>query len=338
MKNKSNSFSFLIVIYSAFLALVVAPLFGGAVALSVSAGRRPYIIGWLMMILLFILSFIVNYLVLTYLFTYVNKLTKSIKQVANGDFTIRLKSNKLNPLNSTFSDFNQMVAELDSTKVMKEDFISQFSHEFKTPITSINGFANLLLTKNLDQEKQVEYLHIIAEESKRLTQLSKQIMNLTNLENKKIITNQRIVKIDEELRKSIISLLPEIEAKKLNYNLNLAKIIYYTNSELLKEVWINLLNNSIKFTPENGTIYVACKESRKQIRVVIGNNGPEISETDRKKIFDKFYQGDTDAKSQGLGLGLAIVSKIIKLMNGKINIMSDYQNNKGTFFEIVLPK
>ncbi|QNQ81610.1 histidine kinase dimerization/phospho-acceptor domain-containing protein [Lactobacillus sp. PV012] len=197
MKNKSTSFSFLIVVYSAFLALVVAPLFGGAVGVSVYTGKSPHIIGWLMITLLFVLSFIVNYLVLTYLFTYVNKLTQAIKQVANGDFRIRLERNRFNPFDSTFSDFNHMVSELDSTKVMKEDFISKFSHEFKTPITSIHGFADLLLNQELSKQKQKEYLKIIAEESNRLSQLSTQIMKLTNLENKKIVTNKKKIEVDE---------------------------------------------------------------------------------------------------------------------------------------------
>ncbi|WP_265488421.1 sensor histidine kinase [Lactobacillus sp. PV034] len=225
---------------------------------------------------------------------------------------------------------------MDSTKIMKEDFISQFSHEFKTPITSINGFANLLLTKKLDKEKQVEYLKIIAEESKRLTQLSSQIMNLTNLENTKIITNQRMGEIDEELRKSIISLLPLMENKKLNYKLDLQKVTYHTDPELLKEVWLNLLNNSIKFAPIGGTVYVSCKEKEGQPEIVIGNDGPEIAEADRKKIFDKFYQGDTTEKHAGLGLGLAIVRQVLILIGGKIDIKSSYQNVAGTFFEITL--
>lgn len=336
MRTKKLSFSFLVVIYSGILALVATPLFGAAVGLSVHLGANTYIMSRVILGAIFTASFLLNYVVLTYLFAYIKVLTKAIKQVAEGDFSIRLKRRRFNPLAATFSDFNQMVSELDSTKIMKEDFISQFSHEFKTPITSINGFANLLLTNNLSKQKQVEYLSVIAEESKRLSQLSKQIMNLTNLENKKIITNQRTVEIDEELRKSIISLLPLIEKKHLNYKLDLQKVNYHTDPELLKEVWLNLLNNSIKFATIGGTVYVSCMEKDGKPKIIIGNNGPEIDETERKKIFDKFYQAETREKPAGLGLGLTIVKQALKLIGGKILIKSAYQKVKGTFFEIDL--
>lgn len=336
MRTKKLSFSTLIIIYSAILAVIVSILFGLAVAVAVFSNTRPRIMGWLMLTLFLGLSFIINYLVLHFLFSYIDKLTKAIKQVAEGDFSIRLTSHRFNPLAATFSDFNKMVSELDSTKMMKNDFISQFSHEFKTPITSINGFANLLLDKKLDREKQTEYLKVIAEESKRLSQLSSQVMNLTNLENKKIITDQRTIELDEELRKSIITLLPLMDSKKLKYQLDLQKVNYKSDPELLKEVWLNLLNNSIKFAPENGTIYICCKKEEGQIKVIIGNNGPQIAEADRKKIFDKFYQGDTTEKHAGLGLGLAIVRQVLILIGGKIDIKSSYQNVAGTFFEITL--
>lgn len=336
MKTKKASFSVLITIYSAILAVIVAILFGLAVAVSVFSNARPRIMGWLMIILFFGLSFIINYLVLRFLFSYISKLTKAIKQVAEGDFSIRLASHRFNPLDATFSDFNQMVSELDSTKIMKEDFISQFSHEFKTPITSINGFANLLLKKNLDKEKRVEYLKIIAEESKRLTELAKQIMILNNLENKKIITNQKTVEIDEELRKNVISVLPWIEKKKLDYKLDLQKVKYYTDPELLKAVLLNLLSNSIKFVPVGGTVYVSCMEKDGQPKIVIGNNGPEIAEADRKKIFEEFYQAELTEKQVGLGLGLTIAKQALKLIGGEIFVKSTYKKVKGTFFEVVL--
>lgn len=336
MKNKKVSFSIIVVVYAASLALVATPLFGAAVGVSVHLGTNTYIMGQVILGAIFTASFLLNYVVLTYLFAYIKVLTKAIKQVANGDFSIRLTRPHFHPLAATFSDFNKMVSELDSTKIMKEDFISQFSHEFRTPITSINGFANLLLDNKLDHEKQTEYLQVIAEESKRLSRLSTQVMTLTNLENKKIVTNQKTIELDEELRKSIIALLPLIDAKKIKYQLDFEKVKYKSDPELLKEVWLNLLNNSIKFAPENGAIYVCCKKEEDQIKVIIGNNGPQIAEADRKKIFDKFYQGDTTEKHAGLGLGLGIVRQVLILIGGKISIKSSYQKVEGTFFEVIL--
>ena len=338
MKKSKDSFTRTIIIYSAVLATVVAILFGIAVFLSINTGQKPHIIGIMMLVLFFSFSFSINYAVLTYLFGYIKELTQAVKKVANGEFDIRLSKHQLNPLDSTFEDFNQMASELGSTKIMKEDFVSQFSHEFKTPITSINGFANLLLSENIAKEKEAEYLKIIAEESKRLSDLSFKILNLTNLENKKIITNKKNVEIDEELRKSLISLFPALKSKNLSYKLDLQKVKYNTDPELLKEVWLNLLNNSIKFTPKKGTVFLSCKEEKNRIEVIIGNNGPKINQKEKKEIFDKFYQGETQYKNEGVGLGLAIVKQILDLLNGEIEVETSFQNFSGTFFKVILTK
>lgn len=299
-------------------------------------GTAPCIVGIIATVFLFIFIATTIFLILNPLFNNLNKLIRSMQKVADGDLSTRLGEKSTPMLKKTFENFNKMASELDSTEILKENFISQFSHEFKTPISSINGFANLLTDKNLPDTKKEEYAKIIAEESERLSKLSGQIMMLTRLENEKIVTKKENVEIDEELRKTLISLLPAIEAKKLNYDLDLTKVTYYTNPELLKEVWINLINNSIKFTPEHGTIYVSCKGNNKQISVLIGNNGPKIREADKKKIFDKFYQGETKVKHQGLGLGLAIVKQILGLLHGKINILTEWKHIDGTFFEVVL--
>ena len=346
MKKKKKLYSQSTIIYSSIIAFIIVciicELLYSIVVYApygiMPKSGIPYIVGGIAIVSLFTLFFIIIYMILNPLLKSLNKLIVGMQKVADGDLKVRLPGKSSRLLKKPFENFNKMAAELDSTELLKEDFISKFSHEFKTPISSINGFAKLLTDKNVPVDKKEDYANIIAEESARLSKLSGQIMMLTNLENRSIVTKKEDVEIDEELRKTLISLLPAIEAKNLNYELNLEKVDYYTNPELLKEVWINLINNSIKFTPEGGTIFVACKETNKQIKVLIGNNGPEISEVDKKRIFDKFYQGETDAKSQGLGLGLTIVSKIIKLLNGRINILSDYQNNKGAFFEIILSK
>ena len=346
MKKKKKLYSRSTIIYSSVIAFIIVciicDLLYGIIVYSpygiMPKNGAPYIVGLIAIVSLFTLVFIIVYVTLNPLLKSLNKLIVGMQKVADGDLKVRLPEKSSRLLKKPFENFNKMAAELDSTELLKEDFVSQFSHEFKTPISSINGFANLLTDKNVPVAKKEEYAKIIAEESARLSKLSGQVMMLTNLENRSIVTKKEDVEIDEELRKTVISLLPAIEAKKLDYELNLTKLTYYTNPELLKEVWINLINNSIKFTPEGGTIFLACKEKQGQVKVLIGNNGPEISKEDKMKIFDKFYQGETDAKSQGLGLGLAIVSRIIKLLNGRINILSNYQNNKGTFFEIVLPK
>lgn len=344
LKNKKKLYSKSAIGYSVLLTFVAVVIIDTMLLLLVRyapyslmpEGTAPAIVGTLGTILLCIFIFIAIFLILNPLLNSLNKLIIGMQKVADGDLKTRLPDESSRLLKKPFENFNKMAAELDSTELLKEDFVSQFSHEFKTPISSINGFANLLTNENVPTSKKKEYAAIIAEESERLSKLSGQIMMLINLENKTIVTKKENVEIDEELRKTIISLLPAIEAKKLNYELNLNKVTYYSNPELLKEVWINLINNSIKFTPEQGTIYVSCQGNNKQISIVIGNNGPKINEADKRKIFDKFYQGQTNAKSKGLGLGLAIVKQILSLLHGKINILTEWQDTEGTFFEVVL--
>lgn len=315
-------------------------LFFGVLALTIPFVLIPYKNAHLLAIeigfFLFVAAFITIMSIFIYEVHYLNKLSRAMQKVANGDFSVRLPVKKYDLLFKSFGNFNKMAAELDSTQTLKTDFISHFSHEFKTPITSINGFAELLLHQDIPEEKRKEYLQIIAEESKRLSKLSRQTLRLTKLENQKIIINQKNVEIDEELRKIIISAMSSLDSKNLNYELDLDKVNYHTDPELLREVWINLLNNSIKFTPKGGTVFISCKQDKDRVEVVIGNNGPQIAEADRKKIFDKFYQGDTTEKHAGLGLGLGIVRQVLILIGGKISIKSSYQKVEGTFFEVVL--
>ncbi|WP_251717588.1 sensor histidine kinase [Lactobacillus agrestimuris] len=341
MKNKNLSSKILTILYLILFTLLIAVFFG-VLAIDVPFVLIPYKNTHLLAIeigfFLFVAAFITIMSIFIYEVHYLNKLSRAMQKVANGDFSVRLPIKKYDLLFKSFGNFNKMAAELDSTQTLKTDFISHFSHEFKTPITSINGFAELLLHQDIPEDKRKEYLQIIAEESKRLSKLSRQTLRLTKLENQKIITNQKNVEIDEELRKIIISAMPSLESKNLNYELNLDKVNYHTDPELLREVWINLLNNSIKFTPKGGTVFISCKQDKDRVEVVIGNNGPQIEEKEKKKILEKFYQGETNNKSEGLGLGLAIVKQILNLINGNMEIYSTYQGISGAFFKVFLLK
>ena len=339
MKKKS-SFSKLLIIYPLIIAVIVTCLFATAVAIpfTILPYMGPQILSFELISSIFLLGLLIIGSIYAYAIKSLRRTTRAMQKVAEGDFSVRLPIRKHDPLNESYINFNLMVEELDSTQTLKDDFISQFSHEFKTPITSINGFAKLIESESIPEEKKKEYVSIIAAESERLGKLSEQIMMLTNLENKKIISKQKSVNLDEELRKSIISLLPALEKKQLTYQLDLQKVKYNTDPELLKEVWLNLLNNSIKFTPKTGTIFVSCQEQNGEIEVIIGNNGPKIAENEKNKILEKFYQGETANKSEGLGLGLAIVKQILNLINGRIEILSNYENISGAFFKVILPK
>ncbi|MCY7186766.1 HAMP domain-containing sensor histidine kinase [Streptococcus gallolyticus] len=254
---------------------------------------------------------------------YFKKLSNNITLVANGDYSVRLDIKKAGPLKQVYQDFNIMTEELSHTQILRDDFINQFSHEFRTPITSINGFAKLLQNPNLSPTEQLTYLKIIEKESNRLTNLATNVMTLTSLENQEIVNNKTTFNLEEQLRQAIISVYPLAEQKRISFNINLVPMDYYTNPELLQQVWTNLLNNAIKFTQEEGHITIRSWKENKEIKVAFINDGPLIPKDKMTQLFDKFYQADTIEKSQGLGLGLTIVKRILELLNGKINVISN---------------
>ncbi|VED92514.1 two-component sensor histidine kinase [Streptococcus equinus] len=267
--------------------------------------------------------FIFHFYVAVKFYTYFRHLSISINHVANGDYDTSLDIEKAGPLKEIYQDFNIMTKELSNTQILRDDFINQFSHEFKTPITSINGFAKLLQNPDLSPKEQQTYLKIIEKESNRLTNLATNVMTLTSLESQEIVNNQKDFALEEQLRQSIIAIYPLAEKKEISIDVNLTPIEYHTNPELLQQVWTNLLNNAIKFTQKGGHITVNAWKEKGTIKVAFINDGPLIPEDKIKLLFDKFYQDDTAEKNQGLGLGLAIVKRVLELINGNITIISN---------------
>ncbi len=267
--------------------------------------------------------FIFHFYVAIKFYKYFRHLSISINHVANGDYDTSLDIEKAGPLKEIYQDFNIMTKELSNTQILRDDFINQFSHEFKTPITSINGFAKLLQNPDLSPKEQQTYLKIIEKESNRLTNLATNVMTLTSLESQEIVNNQKDFTLEEQLRQSIIAIYPLAEKKEISIDVNLTPIEYHTNPELLQQVWTNLLNNAIKFTQKGGHITVNAWKEKETIKVAFINDGPLIPEDKIKLLFDKFYQDDTAEKNQGLGLGLAIVKRVLELINGNITIISN---------------
>ncbi|SDI65201.1 sensor histidine kinase [Streptococcus equinus] len=270
-----------------------------------------------------IVFFIFYFYVAIKFFRYFRRLSVNINHVANGDYNISLNTEKAGPLKEIYQDFNTMTKELSNTQILRDDFTNQFSHEFKTPITSINGFTKLLQNPDLSPAEQQTYLKIIEKESNRLTNLATNVMTLTSLESQEIVNNQKKFDLEEQLRQSIIAIYPLAEKKEISIDVNLTPIEYYTNPELLQQVWTNLLNNAIKFTQNGGHIIINAWKEKETIKVAFINDGPLIPENKIKLLFDKFYQDDTTEKNQGLGLGLAIVKRILELINGNITIISN---------------
>lgn len=258
------------------------------------------------------------------------KVKNAMRAVSKGKFDTKLSPVKNQVANELITDFNTMVDELNSNKLMKTDFISNFSHEFKTPIVSIHGFAKILLDNpNLPVEQKQEYLQIIVEQSERLSNLASNTLLISKL-NSKTIIEKTTFSLDEHMRESIL-LFSNIQ----NYDLqiNLDEVSINANKELLSQVWINLIGNAIKYA--NKQISISLTKQDNTAIVEFKNDGTTITDEQAERIFDKFYQADNSHNTKGFGLGLSIAKKIINLHNGSISCNNKQKNT--TIFTIKLP-
>ena len=260
-----------------------------------------------------------NFLSIRY-FGPVLKLKKAMQQVAEGDFSIRLKAgNELEEIQDIYTNFNRMVQELEATEILQTDFVSNVSHEFKTPISAIEGYATLLQNSEVPVSgEQEEYIDKILFNTRRLSHLAGNILLLSKIEHQSIQTRQNWYRLDEQIRQSIVLLEPDWSKKEIEFDVDMVDVEYMGNESLISHVWDNLLSNSVKFSPVGGTIHIRMVPEGKKILFSIENEGPWISEDALKHIFDKFYQEDSSHKQEGNGLGLALVKQILNLCKGSI--------------------
>lgn len=265
----------------------------------------------------------------------VTMLTTAIRRVAQGDFHVALREAHTAPFKEVVRDFNKMVRELQSVETLRSDFINNFSHEFKTPIASINGFAQLLLDTEVSEEERKEYLRIISEESLRLTKLAEQTMMLSRLDHQQSITDREVYSLDEQLRQTAILLSPAWTQKQIDLSVDAPSITCCNSPALLSQLWINLLNNAVKFTPENGKISISARQEGNNILVSIQDTGCGMTEEQLAHIFHRYYQGNRSHSSAGLGLGLSIAHRIVELCGGSIEVES--KPEAGSRFTVTLP-
>ena len=296
------------------------------------------------LVLLSVISLLAGYLVAAFSGKYylrpVNRLINQMNRLASGDFKARMQFGKPIASHPTFQEietsFNKMAQELESTQMLRSDFINNFSHEFKTPIVSITGFAKLLKRGNLTPEQQQEYLDIIEMESLRLAAMATNVLDMTKVENQTILTDISAFNLSEQLRSCILMLLEgKWKAKAIDFSVEFDEHRITGDQELLQHVWINLLDNAIKFSPEGGTVTVMIREQPNALEISISNQGPQIPEEKLSKIFNKFYQGDESHSTEGNGIGLAIVKKVVELHQGSVSVQS---NDTLTTFTVELPK
>jgi len=266
-----------------------------------------------------------------------NQLIKATEAVATGDFSVRVEeSGGDSEIGDLLRNFNHMTEELAGIEMFRNDFINNFSHEFKTPIVSIRGFAKQLQNENLSIEKRREYTDIIVDESERLANMSSNILLLSKFENQQLITNQAEYDLDEQIRKCIILLEKQWSRKSIEIDLDLAPVKIYNNAEMLSHLWINLIENAVKYSPDHGNITISCGENGEDILFSISNTGDGMDDSTIKRIFDKFYQGDKSHAAQGSGIGLSIVKRIVELCKGEIAVESKI--GQGTTFTVKLPR
>ena len=263
------------------------------------------------------------------------KMINATKKVANGDFDVRLETNRKDEIRELVNNFNYMVEQLGKTELLQKDFINNVSHEIKTPISSIQGFAKLLEDNELSEEERKEYIGIIIEESNRLLNLSSSTLKLAKIQNQDKITKKDKINITEQIRKVLVLLETKWREKNINITISVEDIFFYGDEDLLFQVWTNLIDNAIKFTNENGKIDISVRKENDKINIEIKDNGIGMNKEEADKIFTKFYQVDESHSQKGSGLGLPIVKRIVELSNGNIKIESE--KNKGTKIIISLP-
>ena len=266
----------------------------------------------------------------------INDLVRAMHDVSQGDFSVRVDTEDVSgDMGQLVASFNDMASELGGLELFRKDFINNFSHEFKTPIVSIKGFARQLEREDLTEEQRREYLDIIISESDRLANMSGNVLLLSKLENQNIVTDRTVYRLDEQLRKCILLMEKQWTRKELDLDLDLDEVEFLGNEEMVQHVWVNLLSNAIKFSPQGGTLAVSLKSVGGRAEVRVRDQGPGMDAETRRRIFEKFYQGDTAHASEGNGLGLSLVKRIVDLCQGSVQV--DSAPGQGSTFTVRLP-
>ncbi|WP_088014225.1 sensor histidine kinase [Gottfriedia acidiceleris] len=266
----------------------------------------------------------------------VKELIRATKELSKGNYDVQVTIKRKDEIGLLASNFNLMTNKLNKLEEMRSEFVSNVSHEIQSPLTSIKGFAKVLRNKQLTEEKKEHYLSIIETESERLSIMSERLLKLASLDSEQHPFQPTSYKLDEQIRKIILALEPHWESKELQLVLNLPQTEIVADRLLLEQVWINLLQNAIKFSNIAGYIKVDILELDHSIHVLISDSGLGISREDIERIFERFYQADRSRNKKGTGLGLSIVQKIIEIHHGNIEVESVV--GKGTSFMIILPK
>lgn len=266
----------------------------------------------------------------------IKKLRYAMGDIANGNFDVQIdKSSWFDEVDDMYHYFNVMVNELKATETIQADFLSNASHEFKTPLSAIEGYATLLGDKNLTQEEKDLYLEKILFNVRRMNLLINNVLLLSKIDSSNILKEATVFYLDEQIRQSILFYEPKWTTKNIYFEIDFEEIKFEGYETLLVHVWNNLISNAIKFSPVGGSITMNLHANEEGVVFEIIDQGPGIDEDKQKYIFNKFYQLDTSHKEEGYGLGLSLVKKIVDLSLGEVKV--ENFNTGGCKFTVYLP-
>ena len=294
---------------------------------------------WFFVIWFLIFSTVIGYFITCYLgkmfFEPITKLSDAMHEVSEGNFDIKLETNsRFREIKDIYSNFNLMTKELGATEILQTDFVSNVSHEFKTPISAIEGYATLLQCNPDCNEEEAIYTEKILFNTKRLSTLVGNILLLSKIDKKAIPSSIKKYRLDEQLRQSVLSFEREWEEKDIELDIDLEEIEYDGNENLMFHVWNNLIGNAIKFNPRGGLLKIRLNRKDDRIICTVEDSGPGIDLDSIEHIFDKFYQSDSSHREEGNGLGLALVKNILALSGGKV--FAENRPEGGAKFTVLL--
>lgn len=317
------------------LAVVWTILFRtGVVSLDPHERRIPLLVSLLGSLLIgSVIAFFVGRLIIRP----VKGISNAFDELSHGNFSVRVpETERIAEIREMAKKFNAMAHDLSHIETLRNDFVANVSHEFKTPLSAIEGYIMLLQNHNLSPEKQDAYVEKILENSHRLSALSNNILLLSKLENQEIVPGGGEYRLDEQIRRTILMLERKWTEKQIDFDIELPKQMIWGNEALLEQVWSNLVDNAVKYSPAGSTIHIRAEGDNDTVSVTIADEGIGMNEEVRKHLFEKFYQGDPSHSGEGNGLGLALVRRIVDLCGGEIAVSSE--EGHGSAFTVRLPK
>ncbi len=329
---------FLILLITSLLIFIVGILLirMNVVNIAKLSRQEPLLPIFMLLIISVVVGTVVSFMISRFPLKPLRRVIDATNRLASGDFTTRLRLPGPASFGELTASFNRMAEELGSIEMLRADFVDNFSHEFKTPIVSIKGFAEELKHDDLTREQRNEYLDIIIHESGRLAQLATNVLNLSRVEKQTILAGRARFDLTEQVRRCILLFETKWEQRMLTLTVELDEVTLEGDEELLSQVWLNLIDNAIKFTPEGGCVDIRLRKDEKNAVFSIRDDGYGISEEAQRHIFDKFYQGESkQLSSSGNGLGLPIARRVILLHGGDLRCKSE--EGAGTEFIAELP-